>query len=525
MQTEEPTSAIADRKGFPENLTLTENASFTHSSTMSASLDFYFEVMQNTRKDQIVEKLEKSWGEDALLTLKLIFQLRDVRSGKGAVIEFHHCLIWLFHKHPETLLSNLEFVAKHGYWKDLCWLIKFLLDDQVCMTTEHQPRLRRPTYETTEQASSNYSLDELIRKRVNGVVNKHTWKRYLKKLPDDDARRNALQRFKELSKAIHLTRSKVAKIKKKEAKAIARVKLSEFKSVHQHFPAIYDKVVSLLTSNLKRDKDMLKNEKYLPMTALVGKWAPTIGGSIDCHTSLGKNIARALYSSFHQRTANESELEFDKKAFLLYRKEFLAPLRIAIKVPERLMSNKTWSEVDYERVPSVCMKRNKGNFLKNDGERFGCYLSDVKSGKKKIASGALFPHEIVKQFMEKPDEAEELMEVGELQWKSYVENLKKSGVFDSALSICDVSGSMSGTPMEAAIALSLLTAELSKPPFRNHICTFSASPSLQIVNQTTLKEKVSFVMNMEWGMNTNLQVTIRHSFTAINYILCITVRS
>ncbi|XP_057368806.1 uncharacterized protein LOC130689883 [Daphnia carinata] len=503
LKIDEISDAISDGNGFPENIRLTENASFTHSSTTNACLDFYFEVMQNTGQDQIVSQLEKSWSEDALLTLKLIFQLRDVRSGKGAVVEFHHCLIWLFRNHPETLLYNLEFVAQHGYWKDLCWLIKFLLKDDVCTRTECQPRKR--ICETTRQTNINYSLEELISKRVNGDVSKHVWKRYLSKLPDDDAKRNALLKFKELSKAIHLTRSKEAKIRKKAAKSVAAVKLLNFKIVHQHFPALYDKVVSLFTSNLKRDKDMLDKNKCLPMTALVGKWAPTIGDSIDCCTSLGKNIARALYSSFCQRMADESELDFDTKAYVHYRKNFLTPLRIAIKVPERLMSQKTWSEIDYQRVSSVCMRRNKKNFLKNDAERFGCYLSDVKSGEKKIASGALLPQEIIKQFMESFGEPEELMEVGELQWKSYVENLKKSGLFKSALSICDVSGSMSGTPMEAAIALSLLTAELSNPPFKNHVCTFSSSPSLQIVNQATLKEKVSFVMNMEWGMNTNLQ--------------------
>lgn len=36
----------------------------------------------------------------------------------------------------------------------------------------------------------------------------------------------------------------------------------------------------------------------------------------------------------------------------------------------------------------------------------------------------------------------------ELQWKSYVTNLKKSGTLSSALSVCDVSGSMSGEPIQ-----------------------------------------------------------------------------
>lgn len=39
------------------------------------------------------------------------------------------------------------------------------------------------------------------------------------------------------------------------------------------------------------------------------------------------------------------------------------------------------------------------------------------------------------------------LETMELQWKSYVSNLKASGTLSSALAVCDVSGSMSGQPM------------------------------------------------------------------------------
>ena len=40
------------------------------------------------------------------------------------------------------------------------------------------------------------------------------------------------------------------------------------------------------------------------------------------------------------------------------------------------------------------------------------------------------------------------LETMELQWKSYVNNLKESGTLSNALAVCDVSGSMSGQPME-----------------------------------------------------------------------------
>ena len=63
------------------------------------------------------------------------------------------------------------------------------------------------------------------------------------------------------------------------------------------------------------------------------------------------------------------------------------------------MSAKAWGDVHYSRVPSVCMRNNKDKFEKHDKERFQQYLDDVKAGKKKIASGALKPHELVREAM------------------------------------------------------------------------------------------------------------------------------
>lgn len=40
----------------------------------------------------------------------------------------------------------------------------------------------------------------------------------------------------------------------------------------------------------------------------------------------------------------------------------------------------------------------------------------------------------------------------ELQWLSYVSNLKKSGTLSNALAVCDVSGSMSGLPMQVRLS-------------------------------------------------------------------------
>ena len=492
-------------EAMPSNMTTTENSSPTFISTTSACLDFFFEVLQNSQKEQTIEALGKAWQEDALLTLKLIFQLRDIRKGKGAVIEFQHCLKWLFLYHPLTLNHNLKHISHHGYWKDLSWFVKFLLENEASTSTQRQNRNRNFYINSEELTNENYSLDELIQKRVDGTVSKRVWTKYLNDLPDERSKSEARKRFQELAKTIHSARSKEAKLKRKAFKAEAKSKLSNFSSTHQHFSTVYETIVNLFATALQHDKKTFTEKKSLPTSALAAKWAPTIGDSIDLHTSLGKNIARSLYRSDQVASSINSKLEFDQKAFVSYRIQYLTPLRTAIGVPERLMSRKKWSEIDYQRVPSVCMKRNKKNFKREDSERFDQYLEDVKCGKKKIASGALLPHQLVNELMS-GEQSEQLESVVELQWNSYVENLRKSGHFESALSICDVSGSMNGIPMQVAIALSLLTAALSKPPFQSYICSFSEKPSLHKIDQPTLKEKVSYLMDMEWGMNTNMQV-------------------
>ena len=38
----------------------------------------------------------------------------------------------------------------------------------------------------------------------------------------------------------------------------------------------------------------------------------------------------------------------------------------------------------------------------------------------------------------------------QLQWESYVKKLKESGTLSNALAVCDVSGSMTGQPMEVS---------------------------------------------------------------------------
>ena len=98
-------------------------------------------------------------------------------------------------------------------------------------------------------------------------------------------------------------------------------------------------------------------------------------------------------------------------------------------------------------------------------------------------------------------------QVAEAQWLNYVETIQKAGSLDNCIAVADVSGSMQGTPIECAVALSLLVAAVAKPPFDKTIITFHESPKLAILpdKAKTLREKAEYVARLPWGMNTNFQ--------------------
>ena len=62
-------------------------------------------------------------------------------------------------------------------------------------------------------------------------------------------------------------------------------------------------------------------------------------------------------------------------------------VQCAVVLTQVYMSANAWNEVKYPRVPSVCMKNNKGHFEKHDQERFTKYLQDVRLARRRLPPG------------------------------------------------------------------------------------------------------------------------------------------
>lgn len=492
----------------------TVNGADTYVTSSDPCIDFFFQVVPGIDNKRLTNLLARAWAKSPQIALKLMFHLRDIREGKGERLLFYDCLHWLRHRHPRTLLANLRHVASAGYWKDL---LTFVLRECLGEATY------RSLYLDVKPPRFNKGKPLAVSRRAaKSTKTRRRDKRKRRQKAHNEEEERALA-----VKAINMKTQREER--RKSARRDARQQaINHARAVFLNDPmyqAIHVEVARLFAVALRDDLNNLNAGKSV---GLAGKWAPSLECHHDKHTLIASTIAQILYPKNRYRQEGQTYESYACMVRDKYRKEYLVPLRSYLDLAEVKMSAGQWDRVTYERVPSVCMNRNKKNFIAHDRERFTQYLEAVRGGKASIASGALMPHDLVRQAMEASHramiasalggETEEFMEhhdadieTVELQWRSYVDKLKKSGAVVAALPICDVSGSMTMElrhvrPIDVAIGLSILVAEATEPPFDGLVCTFSSDPELVPIRLAdSLVDKVRALLGLNFGMSTNLQ--------------------
>lgn len=169
---------------------------------------------------------------------------------------------------------------------------------------------------------------------------------------------------------------------------------------------------------------------------------------------------------------------------------------------EQKMCANEWETIQYSKVPSVAGKRYSNAFNKHDGIRYASYITDVMEGKQKMNASVLFPSDIVRKITEFRWDEEDNTMAYDAMWKSlpnYMEGCK-----ERILPVCDVSGSMQGTPMDVSIGLGLYISERNEGPFKDLVLTFSESPQFHMIQGNSLEERLVNLRQADWGMNTDL---------------------
>lgn len=250
----------------------------------------------------------------------------------------------------------------------------------------------------------------------------------------------------------------------------------------KHYPDVLQKVIGFVPFYNRWDSLFhLENDSVVRLVnhalsngdALCAKWMPRENG--------GK------FQDFRRKY--KKMLEVSDRA---YRKR----ITTLSKTVEQQMSAKEWEKIIYEHVPSVAMNKYRKAFYRNDVVRVEGFIEKVKSGEKKINASAIFPHDIYKAAM-RGDREDAL----NAQWSALPDYLKDSR--EKILPMCDVSGSMTGTPMAISVALGIYLSEKNKSIFKDAFLTFSANPELQIL-KGTLTEKMRQLNGALWNQNTDL---------------------
>ncbi|KAI1331678.1 hypothetical protein F5Y16DRAFT_358974 [Xylariaceae sp. FL0255] len=521
-----------------ENKMLTENGDIALRSTQSALVDLFFELEKVASGPRVLELLNAAWQEDPLAALKIIYNSRSIHLGKGDRNTFYRCAGWLKQYHPLTFITNLR------------WLSRPIIPKKVGKKEEDAKKEDGDDdaiiVDMPHDEKNNADEDDVSRFDVRNGVSHGFWKDLtnilalcadgnLEVLADPTATLNIDTRPGRTIGNRYCRPAKKVKLNQEEAKATRHELRDErhdrvVKSFSNDpiYRALHLTVARLFAQQLKSDLALLHDDaKVKKAISLCGKWAPSHSAFADKHACIVSSIAEMLYPMTDITGGSE---DMDRELYLRharerYRKDVSA-LRAHLDIVERSLTAKTYDQIKYDRLPSIAMKNYAKTFAERDTERFEQYIEKVAAGKMRISGATLFPSELIakvrnpqyvhvnlkdtKQAIEAKIHQLEA-KVLDGQWKTLVQRIKDSGTLESSIAVCDVSGSMcsprfsDGTsPIDSSIGLSLLLAEVTKPPFGGHFITFSSIPTVETIDlSASLHDKYWRLQQSLWEMTTD----------------------
>lgn len=380
--------------------------------------------------------------QDVADLILLLFATRNTRGGKGEKKLAYEMFLRVWKQFPKTARVLLKLFPHYGYWKDLL-LMTVEAKESKTMTNADVEQLMEATMELMKQ-----------------------------KLLEDIAAEKSYQ-----------------------------LKLAE--------------------ATEEEEIDELK--KKGPQISLLAKWLPREGSSLDKKT--GGFVGRFARLVWPDLGSDDSSTSWESAAKATYRR-VIAQLTSYMGLPEVLLALQREEEIQFERLASKATMRLTKTFLNQNkkqqeenhkriklAERFSEFVLD----KKYLKGSQLMPHEIVAKIMRDGNMSAMEEQVLDALWKDLwrnvvkqTENMAKEQGDDfnptRMVPLADVSGSMSGLPMEVSIAMSIGISEISHDAFKNMVLTFESNPRWHMLNANdTIVQKVRSLQRAPWGGSTNFE--------------------
>jgi len=226
--------------------------------------------------------------------------------------------------------------------------------------------------------------------------------------------------------------------------------------------------------------------------SLCFKWIPKPKSALDRKYKVCAQLARSLYPSLYNANSSSAKKKY---------RQLVSRGNKAINTTECFMAQKQFGNINFRLVPGRCLNKfhrawkdvdKKGNRRHyGDEDREACirnyiaFLELVKQGKVSAKGKSMFIHEIVRD-VKRAGGADQLKlqdssryTLLEGQFRDHVNSFSEctdvSGLDDTVF-LTDVSGSMDGDPMDAAVGVSVLGTSISKGAYRNKVLTFESIP-------------------------------------------------
>lgn len=272
--------------------------------------------------------------------------------------------------------------------------------------------------------------------------------------------------------------------------------------------------------------DQLKDDLISDKPSLAAKWVPREKSQFgDLFTTL------ALTFFSHYITSAKTE-EAKRKAVIKAKMDFrkiISSLNTKLDTVQIKQCGLNWSEIDPTKQTSITIHKQKKAFLnlKKNGEqrsiqddRVSCanhfkeFAEKAAKGEVEVKGARIGLNDFTKEALELIQRGQLTSDEASILNAQWLNNSKQTGALGKMIAMVDVSGSMNGDPMNAAIALGIRVAE--KSMLGKRVMTFSATPSwVNLQGQDNFVDMVATVKRADWGMNTNFAAALKMILDAI----------
>ena len=288
----------------------------------------------------------------------------------------------------------------------------------------------------------------------------------------------------------------------------------------------FNKESPLVEYGLELISNQLKQDSTSDSMSLAAKWVPRE------KSQFGHLFTRLAISYFPDYIASAKTEESKKKAIIKAKMDFrklISSLNKKLDTVQIKQCGNLWADIDPSKQTSITMHKQKKAFLNLDkkgeqrsesDDRISCannfkeYAEKAVKGEVEIKGKRIGLNDFTQNALDLISLGQTKGTEASILNAQWINNSQQTGFLGKMIGMVDVSESMNGDPMNAAIALGIRVAE--KSLLGKRVLTFSASPTwVNLDGKDTFIDMVDTIKRADWGMNTNFAAALRMILDAI----------